>query len=260
MDPLPQLRSFSYKTKLQNEVQKANELKEPPLSTSLQHLMRSLPHSVVVLTTSVPRTIYPKGAPKTYLRTEPKNYRGMTLSSFTTLTLSPEPVITFNIKRPSSTLTALAYSHHFLIHILEASENGMKIADAFTKGNMKDTSPFLDRNGSLFKVEHCSTRKDDRVDYKLPMLKADGVIKILRCVLMRTGQPKAESEKDNNKRTKSDRRNSGLLQIGDHTLVVARVEDILGSDGKGAKNGLCYANGSYRKIGDVIKEKKEGKE
>jgi flavin reductase (DIM6/NTAB) family NADH-FMN oxidoreductase RutF len=209
--------------------------------------MRSLPHSVVVLTTSLPE-VDSSGSPHEPMATTPSNYRGMTLSSFTTLTLTPSPIITFNIKNPSRTLSAISKSRNFLIHILEASENGMKIADAFTKGNADDRSLFLHENKEVFGVEEIGVGKENGAEIKMPMLKAEGVISVLRCVVLGAGEG---IEKEGSKSSKP--KGSGIVRVGDHMLVLGKVEEIIGG-GEEGRSGLCYADGRYRRVGDVIEE------
>jgi hypothetical protein len=174
----------------------------------------------------------------------------MTLSSFTTLTLTPSPIITFNIKNPSRTLSALSQSRNFLIHILEASENGMKIADAFTKGNADDRSLFLHENKDVFGVEEVGVGKENGVEIKIPMLKAEGVISVLRCVVLGAREG-VEKEVEEDKRSKSN--GSAIIRVGNHMLVLGKVEEIIGG-GEEGRSGLCYADGRYRRVGDVIEE------
>ncbi|KAA8568839.1 hypothetical protein EYC84_007819 [Monilinia fructicola] len=121
---------------------------EPPklklLSHEVRKVMRHVPHAVVVLTTPYlhPDNLIHDPSRKTF------HAAGMTLSSFTTLTLSPDPIITFNIKRPSRTLDALKATQHpdtialvpsererrFHIHILQCNPAGAKIANHFSRG------------------------------------------------------------------------------------------------------------------------------
>src|SRR2546421_1775470 len=100
--------------------------------------MRSVPHSVVVLTSStVPApsatTVSPEAS-----QDPSQHFRGVTLSSFMILTLTPHPIVTFNIRRPSSTLRAILQSRTFLVHMLAATPSGAKVADTFTKGNRRE--------------------------------------------------------------------------------------------------------------------------
>ncbi|KUJ21368.1 uncharacterized protein LY89DRAFT_715568 [Mollisia scopiformis] len=124
------------------------------ISTHLRSVMRALPASVVVITTALTtsasdtqrsrgRAISPALA---------ANARGMTVSSFTTVSLDPHPIIQFNIKVPSRTLGALMETRHFFVHILEATMLGAKIAAAFTKGNSPDGNPFVNPVSEEYKV------------------------------------------------------------------------------------------------------------
>ncbi|KAE9379545.1 hypothetical protein N431DRAFT_553724 [Stipitochalara longipes BDJ] len=227
MNPLPPL---SY-------TPKPSATDKPHLTTSLRLLMRTLPHSVVVVTSSNPPPL------KSPSPTIPQHYRGMTVSSFTTITLTPTPIISFNVKFPSHTLSAIQKSRQFLVHILEASENGARIADSFTKGS-KFVERLLEGNekgvGILPVVVGITGEEEGKeMGIKLPMLKAEGVSRVLRCKVL------SESEG-----------RSGLVEVGDHVIVIARVEEIFETEGEGkgeGKGGLCYANGKYRRVGNVIK-------
>jgi flavin reductase (DIM6/NTAB) family NADH-FMN oxidoreductase RutF len=199
--------------------------------------MRSIPHAVVVLTTTTKTSKPPYSV-----------YRGMTLSSFTTLTLTPSPIVTFNIRQPSRTLNAIKKSKHFLIHILSATASGARVADAFTKGNDADVFARDD----CFRVQK-EVLKENGSSYpglELPRLEADGVLKVLRCEVLDAGLSKD--------------RISGLVQVGDHVLLLAKVHEILEAtkssnedEAKEASNGLFYADGRYRKVGDVIEHEEK---
>ena len=202
------------------------------LSTSLRQLMRALPHSVVVITTLAAR---PSG-----IATVPTSarFQGMTLSSFTTLTLTPKPIITFNIKHPSRTLDALKASRHFLIHILAATKSGQLIADAFTKGE----GPHAFKNSHFKYGSTVVPQKDNRNDgdkhIVLPVIKAKGVTSILRCEILH----------------ESERMGGGFIRIGDHELVlgsVLEITDVTSSKTMEAVSGLCYAHGQYRMVGST---------
>jgi flavin reductase (DIM6/NTAB) family NADH-FMN oxidoreductase RutF len=181
-----------------------------------------MPHSVVVATSTAPATDDGK----------PPSFKGMTVSSFTTLTLTPAPIVTFNIRRPSQTLTAIAQSKQFLIHILSATESGARVADAFTKGNGIGSDVF--KNSAFQVLRRQGAEAAQRLDP--PMLAANGIIKVLRCELM--------EEK-------------GLVEVGDHVLVLGKVLGIIEPAGREAryiteKRGLCYLDRGYRQVGAVI--------
>jgi flavin reductase (DIM6/NTAB) family NADH-FMN oxidoreductase RutF len=160
----------------------------------------------------------------------------MTVSSFTTLTLTPSPIITFNIRKPSQTLTAISQSKQFFIHILSATESGARVADAFTKGNGIGSDVFLN---SVFSV----LRRTDRTAQSLdpPLLAAEGIPKVLRCELLE---------------------DKGLIEVGDHVLILGKVLGIIepstGHQSHDAEGrGLCYLDRAYREVGSVIELPKE---
>jgi flavin reductase (DIM6/NTAB) family NADH-FMN oxidoreductase RutF len=180
-----------------------------------------MPHSVVVATSTAP-------SPD---RGTPPSFKGMTVSSFTTLTLTPSPIITFNIRKPSQTLTAISTSKQILIHILSATESGARVADAFTKGNGVGSDVFLNSAFSVLR------RRTDGAAQSLdpPLLAAEGITKVLRCELLE-GQ--------------------GLIEVGDHVLVLGKVLGIIEPstehESQDERRGLCYLDRAYRKAGSVI--------
>lgn len=103
-----------------------NDEKEPRkhvLADQVRVLMRRVPHPVAIITASDNTT------------TGDGVFRGMTVSSFNTVTLYPEPVVSFNVKRPSETLNALQSSGRFLVHLLAPSPATAKLALDFSRGN-----------------------------------------------------------------------------------------------------------------------------
>lgn len=93
--------------------------------------MRRVPYPVSIITATDPNTPTTNNGDN---RPE-LSYRGMTVSSFNTVTLTPEPVISFNVKRPSETLTALRSSGRFLAHLLAPNKATAALARDFSKGN-----------------------------------------------------------------------------------------------------------------------------
>lgn len=91
-----------------------------PLPEQVRNLMRPVPHALTVITSFQPGTS-PEDEP------EP---RGLLVSSFNTITLSPRPYVSFNIKVPSSTWDAIKASGHFTASGIDNST----AAAAFAKG------------------------------------------------------------------------------------------------------------------------------
>ncbi|KAG4427930.1 hypothetical protein IFR05_016586 [Cadophora sp. M221] len=187
---------------------------------------------------------------------DPSLYRGMTLSSFTSLSMGPEPLITFNIGFPSRTLSALTETRHFLIHVLKASVGGSHVADAFTKGNAVHTiSEGEDGKEVVVNTAFHQARSHEHMNVRvhemehvgqrgvpLPLLECRPAVRaVLECQILGAG----------------DRAGGGLIRIGDHVLVVAKVTGIVKGVGehKDANNilsvnpsntrGLCYRDGAY---------------
>ncbi|TGO59670.1 hypothetical protein BCON_0042g00380 [Botryotinia convoluta] len=195
------------------------------LALDVRQVMRHVPHSVVILTT--PNIHLNSGEPSIAAA-------AMTLSSFTTLTLSPDPIITFNIKRPSRTLDALKVLYPagsapssakdkpdrwFHIHILEGNTSGAQLANHFSRGG-----PMLLEDRKLVYspgvVSDVTTR---------------GIRQTFQCEILRNPE------------------NSGFIDVGDHTLIFGKVMRIgFGEEAekvKGRKKewrGLCYMQGKYQ--------------
>jgi hypothetical protein len=158
-------------------------------------------------------------------------------------------MISFNVKLPSQTLATLERTGQFLVHILEANKTGARIADAFTRGSKEARKVLLEGFKGLeigqvgFELPKA---KFDAPELVLPLLRGGGVSRVLRCeVPTRRGKL------------------PGFVNVGDHMLVVARVVEVL--DGEGGKqkeggeerSGLCYADGMYRRVGDIIEIKED---
>ncbi|KAK2738753.1 hypothetical protein FQN57_006920 [Myotisia sp. PD_48] len=96
---------------------------ENNIQAQVRKLMRLVPHPVSIITSTDP--------------TAPTNtaFRGMTVSSFNTVTLNPSPVVSFNVKIPSETYNAIRASGRFLVHLLATNATTAKLAREFSKGH-----------------------------------------------------------------------------------------------------------------------------
>ncbi|KAK0515722.1 hypothetical protein JMJ35_001756 [Cladonia borealis] len=120
-------RCLSRREPLTNEVadslkasKDTNDWDNLPLPEQVRSLMRPVPHVLTVITSFQPGQS-PEDEP------EP---RGLLVSSFNTITLSPRPYVSFNIKIPSSTWDAIKASGYFTASGISNST----IAAAFAKG------------------------------------------------------------------------------------------------------------------------------
>ncbi|OGM46932.1 oxidoreductase [Aspergillus bombycis] len=127
------------------------------LSDQVRLLMRRVPYPVAIITATDPH--------------EPldKAFRGMTVSSFNTVTLNPEPAISFNVRRPSETLSALQSSKRFLVHLLAPSQTTAALARDFSKGN--HNLSIASGKGDFEFVPHTSTSGGEAPPRPLPLLR-----------------------------------------------------------------------------------------
>lgn len=63
---------------------------------------------------------------------------GMTLSSVTSLSILPTPLLQFNLHLPSHTSTSLHSTHYLALHILPPTSNSVKLARIFARGIKRD--------------------------------------------------------------------------------------------------------------------------
>ncbi|KAL4913378.1 flavin reductase like domain-containing protein [Aspergillus aurantiobrunneus] len=105
------------------------------LQTQVRLLMRRVPYPVAIITST---DLTPSTTPSTESESKPdltSQFRGMTVSSFNTVTLTPRPVISFNVRRPSETLHSLLSSGRFLVHLLAPNHHTASLARDFARGN-----------------------------------------------------------------------------------------------------------------------------
>lgn len=110
------------------------------LSESVRRLMRLVPHPVAIVTST-------DNTSASIDKHVPHRWRGATVSSFNTVTLSPTPVVSFNIKRQSATFTAIDSSGLFNIHLLSHAIEAQAIAARFASGNA--LNPFHNKQQAI---------------------------------------------------------------------------------------------------------------
>ncbi|KAL9132136.1 MAG: hypothetical protein Q9217_000070 [Psora testacea] len=92
------------------------------LSDKIKYFMRAVPHALAIIS-SIPNET----------NSRPK---GLLVSSFNSVTISPIPYISFNIKVPSSTFDAIQSSKHFIASVIDDRAT----ANAFAKTAANDSS------------------------------------------------------------------------------------------------------------------------
>lgn len=204
----------------ENSTQEYNQ----QLSDGIRSALRHITQPVALVTSFMPQSAEQNGDLKHKLA------RGVTVSSFCTVTLHPVPVVSFNLRVPSRSWDAISASGHFRVHLLKASPEGATAAHAFTLPYEQPHEPFeyLNRSGAFTK--YGERTKNPAV---VPRIKwaeaihADFVAKVL-------------PEK--------------CITVGDHVIVVAEVTKISSADGHALSDtgALAYGMKGYRQLGNEI--------
>ncbi|KAL3476393.1 flavin reductase like domain-containing protein [Aspergillus californicus] len=118
----------------------ASQSSSSSLPNDVRLLMRRVPYPVAIITSTsdLPPSTESNSTPS-QLPNPKAGFRGMTVSSFNTVTLTPTPVISFNVRRPSETLNALLTSGRFLVHLLAPITETAHLARDFARGNQNLT-------------------------------------------------------------------------------------------------------------------------
>ncbi|KAG9675762.1 hypothetical protein KCU99_g3904, partial [Aureobasidium melanogenum] len=223
------INSLHYQLEQATQIQKAQS--DEPISTSREPsfvrlkskkgatikdryktTMRCVPSSVVVLTTSVSSST-----------SDIDTLRGMTVSSLTSVTLEPEPIISFSIRGPSRTLDCITAGQPFAVNFLSGCPLGAQVADIFSKPHEHPSQPFhAVQNLNLAKVY----AQDG--DSAPPNISGKHVPARFTCELL-PGKS---------------------LEIGDHTVIFARVTGVWRSRSPQSDKVtfLAYAQAGYRTL------------
>ncbi|KAJ5168173.1 uncharacterized protein N7482_003767 [Penicillium canariense] len=216
-----------------------------PASSISEHvrlLMRRVPYPVAIITATDPT-----GPADT------TSFRGMTVSSFNTVTLTPHPVISFNVRRPSETLNALLASGRFLVHLLAPGPATATLAGDFSKGNTTLASMLSGHGEFEFGVVNAEQSFGDGAERPLPILRRRG--------------PHSNNRKDF-PFVLECRLHPQRIDVHDHSIVLGTVlraiegsENQISSQGYAEENpdehspeSLCltYANTRFWKMGGEI--------
>ncbi|CAL9732431.1 hypothetical protein MOUN0_N09890 [Monosporozyma unispora] len=191
------------------------------MSHLFRQAMQKLSYPTMIVTSAVP-----KG-------TKSMDFHGLTISSMTSLSINPKPLIQFNIKIPSNTSKDIRNNGLFAIHFLDPTQSNINLARHFSRG-VKDTmtSPF----STLLKNKDYMCYFDENVTSKqnviLPILKETG--KILIC---------------NSKE---------VFKVQDHEIWIGEVlqilsntkEELIADDND--HGGLLHCKSKFFKLGDLV--------
>ena len=119
---------------------------------------------------------------------------------------------------------------------------------------LSDHSPFSEgeKTGRFTVVDEPGLADPPRKVVTLPRLQGAGVRKVLKCQLLQEfATPSATGDT-----APSLQVTKGMIRVGDHFLVVAKVLEILGRNvedsGEQGGYGLSYVDGKYRQVGEPI--------
>ncbi|EER45412.1 putative oxidoreductase [Histoplasma capsulatum H143] len=219
--------------------------------------MRRVPHPVAIITSTDPRSPTAQTA-----------FRGMTVSSFNTVTLYPETIVSFNVKLPSETFNAIDASSRFLVHLLAPTNTTARLARDFSQGNAKIMR--ADESATFFQF--------------VPMSGGDGGREPPRLVLLNNAKKDGESSLPTEARRVDGsgssvtpapvatadyfpfifecRYLSQSVKVGNHVIVLGRVVKVICQEAAGTSDSgetyspehlcLTYADTRFWKIGETI--------
>lgn len=191
--------------------------------------MRHVPHPVAIITATDISSTSTGGQ---------QNWRGATVSSFNSVTLTPAPVVSFNIKQISSTYDAIRSSGLFNVHLLSEANEATDVATKFASGNA--TSPFHTEDGEIESFAHLTDPVRTATSGKLaPILQSwdeEGQLMVpfrLHCRYME----------------------DKTVEVGDHVVVFGEVSQVFYDDkafhdraATVPKPCLVYVNGRYSRV------------
>ncbi|KAK6397532.1 hypothetical protein LTR65_006509 [Meristemomyces frigidus] len=210
------------------------------LSDNLRAVLRPLTHPVVLITSRMKRRKGTKASPGSqdddvYL----EDCRGVTVSSFSAVTLHPKPIISFNLKVPSRTWAAMLSSESVCVHILAATPAAAALTHAFTQAHEQAHRPFkvARRLGGVVMANAMGTRPPKIYHAEAVLARLFARVLVQKCV-----------------------------EVGDHVVVLAEVRAVAvtGEQGEGSREaalarlggeeavGLNYARRAYRGLGGAI--------
>ena len=193
----------------------------------MRAFMRRVPQAVTLVTATDTRA---PGNP----------WRGVTISSFTTVTFEPEVIVSFNLKLPSATFDAIQSSSLLDVNMLKSNERGAETASQFARGHAASS------------LSNAPTE-------------ATSDVRRSRKGLSRVIPPSLADGKDGRKFVSFHIQCSYMpektVQLGDHVVIFATVKEIpdRGFSRFPRKDDMClaYIDGRYGQIKPFSKQPQE---
>ncbi|KAH9862165.1 hypothetical protein IAQ61_010368 [Plenodomus lingam] len=180
------------------------------LRSSVRVVMRNVPSSAAIVTVAC---IDPE--------TNKRIPVGAAISSLTTVSMDP-PMISFNLKEPSKTLSAIREANGlFRIHITSANRGGASIVELFTRGN--DAAAYSKRRKNLKRLWMPRNKKEESQSESLaPQIWDDDVQAAMEC------------------------RVTQEIPVADHVILVAKISSVHKKDVN--IPGILYVRGAYTRV------------
>jgi len=155
----------------------------------------------------------------------PKDFHGLTVSSMTSLSVNPSPLLQFNVQIPSLSSKNLHLHDIFAVHQLKPEFSSVELVRRFSKGiKHGGTEPFVELKETIdFSIYRNAIYDSDKS--VLPILK--NVERVLIC-------KKKES-----------------FPVADHEVWVGEVIDCIVNDNT-ITGGLLHSNGEFYMMGEKI--------
>lgn len=172
---------------------------------------------------------------------------GMTLSSVTSLSVTPEPILQFNLQVPSATSNELHKSGYLALHILKPDADSVALARTFSRGTRYINSN--ESSGGKKTTPFAGLRKDQWSYYDDLKLEDDplrGELEENRIhlpILTEAAERVLVCEKHK------------VFKVFNHEIWTCRVRDILVHVGDDHRSGgLLYFNRHFHKVGEQVGE------
>ncbi|OJD34687.1 putative oxidoreductase [Diplodia corticola] len=206
------------------------QLWEPArLRSTIRNMFRSVAHPVAIVTALDESNDGGNSTDVSYgdlsndREQEIKKLRAMTVSSLNTVSLDPTPVISFNVRTPSSTWDAIRTQGRFRVTLLKATERATQLATMFAKGDSSEgyrallsqgVEVYLSRPGGRLRLLAETVEWESNVNNvdpnPAPYIRSNSVA---GCIL-------------------ADVLPEKCVQVNDHVIVVAEVNEVRGVTGE----------------------------